>query len=94
MTDQPAIDHDPAGQRFVLALEGLQAGLDYRLDGNRMVIEHTVVPEALGGRGLAWRLVQAAFDHARAQGWRVLPACSYARVWVGRHPDYADLLAD
>ena len=94
MTDQPAIDHDPAGQRFVLSLEGLQAGLDYRRDGNRMVIEHTVVPEALGGRGLAGRLVQAAFDHARTQGWQVLPACSYARMWVGRHPDYADLLAD
>lgn len=94
MTELPAIHHDPAGQRLFLQLDGHEAEVAYLLDGRRMVIDHTGVPEAIGGRGLAGRLVQAAFDLARAEGWRVVPACSYARAWVARHPGYTDLLAD
>jgi predicted GNAT family acetyltransferase len=32
-------------------------------------------------------------DTARSEGWKVVPACSYAAAWMQRHPDYADLLA-
>lgn len=94
MNELPAIHHDRAGQRLYLELDGHQAEVTYRLGEACMVIEHTRVPEAIGGRGLAGRLVQAAFDQARTEGWRVVPACSYAQVWVERHPHYADLLAD
>ena len=93
MTDLPAVQHDPARQRFHLQLEGHEAELDYHLQDGRMVIDHTGVPQAIGGRGLAARLMQAAFEHARSQGWRVVPACSYAQTWLARHPDYADLVA-
>jgi uncharacterized protein len=66
--------------------------LDYTLTGSVMTITHTRVPEALGGRGLASQLMQAAFDHARAQHWKIVPACSYAAVWIKRHPEHSDLL--
>jgi predicted GNAT family acetyltransferase len=94
MTDLPAVLHDSGRHRFHLQLEGHEAELDYHLQDGRMVIDHTGVPQAIGGRGVAARLMQAAFDHARAQDWRVVPACSYARVWLERNPGYADLLAD
>jgi predicted GNAT family acetyltransferase len=57
-----------------------------------MTITHTGVPPEVGGRGIASALVQAALDVARAEGWKVVPACSYAAVWMQRHPDYLDLL--
>jgi len=94
MNDLPAIAHDAARQRFHLEVDGHEAELDYHLQGETLVIDHTGVPEAIGGRGVAGRLVREAFDHARGRGWRVLPACSYARVWVSRHPEYADVLAE
>jgi predicted GNAT family acetyltransferase len=94
MTDLPAVLHDSGRHRFHLQLEGHEAELDYHLQDGRMVIDHTGVPQAIGGRGIAARLMQSAFDHARAQGWRVVPACSYARVWLERNPGYADLVAD
>ena len=94
MTPLPAIEHDRAGQCRHLQLDGHRAELTYQVHGGRMVIEHTRVPEAIGGRGLAGHLVQAAFDRAREEGWKVVPACSYAQVWVERHRAYADLLAD
>ncbi|WP_372013375.1 GNAT family N-acetyltransferase [Pseudoxanthomonas sp. 10H] len=99
MSQPPAIHHDLHARRFTLEVDGLEAELVYRLlegaghAGPVMVIDHTGVPEAIGGRGLAGQLVQAAFEHARAAGWTVVPACSYARAWVERHPDYADLVA-
>lgn len=94
MTDLPAAIHDAARQRFHLEVDGHEAELTYRLGAGIMVIDHTGVPAAIGGRGVAGHLVQTAFETARAQGWRVVPACSYAEAWAARHPDYSDLLAD
>lgn len=92
--DSPSLDlhHDPAAHRFSVRLDGHEAELLYSLRNGRMVIDHTGVPEAIGGRGVAALLVRAALDHARSQGWRVVPACSYSAAYVQRHPEYADLV--
>lgn len=92
-TATPVIRHEPEARRFRTDLEGHEAELTYRLDGPLMVIEHTWVPQAIGGRGIAAQLVRSAFEHARDQGLRVVPACSYAAVWVNRHPEFAATLA-
>ncbi|MFT3761936.1 MAG: GNAT family N-acetyltransferase [Pseudoxanthomonas sp.] len=86
------IRHVPEDGRFSVAVDGHEAELDYRLRDGRMVIQHTGVPEAIGGRGIAGALVRAALEYARAQGLKVTPACSYAADYVRRHPEYADLV--
>ncbi len=86
------IQHDPAAQRFVTRVDGHSAEVTYQLRDGRMVIDHTGVPQPIGGRGIAAELVKAALDHARSQGWRVVPACSYAAAYIQRHPEYADLV--
>jgi len=93
MTTNPEIHHDANGHRFRTEVEGEVAELSYRLDGGLLVIDHTWVPEAIGGRGIAGELVRTAFEHARGAGLRVVPACSYAASWVTRHPEFADTLA-
>ena len=65
--------------------------LDYTLADHVMTITHTGVPAEVGGRGIASALVQAAMDAARAERWKVVPACSYASAWIKRHPEYQDL---
>jgi predicted GNAT family acetyltransferase len=52
-----------------------------------------VVPAAIGGRGIAGRLVRAALEHARAAGLKVVPRCSYVADYLDKHPEYADLRA-
>ena len=91
MTD---VQHQPEAERFVVTVDGTEAELNYQIDDGAMAITHTGVPESIGGRGIASDLVQAAFDHARREGLRVRPLCSYAMAWSGRHSEYADLLAD
>ena len=86
------IQHDPAAQRFTLTLDGHEAELVYRLQHGRMSIDHTGVPQAIGGKGVAGQLVKAALEYARAEGLRVVAACSYSAAYVQRHPEYADLL--
>ncbi|MCX7223676.1 MAG: N-acetyltransferase, partial [Burkholderiales bacterium] len=47
----------------------------------------------VGGQGLAAALTRVALEHAKQQGWRVVPRCSYAAVYIQRHPEYAGLVA-
>ena len=88
----PDVHHYPDARRLHTRVEGHEAELRYSLRGGRMVIDHTGVPDAIGGRGIAGILVKAALDLARARGWRVVPACSYSAAYVQRHPEYADLI--
>jgi predicted GNAT family acetyltransferase len=61
-------------------------------DGVRYA-EHTLVPEAIGGRGVAGRLVEAMVADARENGFRIGPVCSYVAVAFKRHPEWADVKA-
>ena len=88
-----SIQRDAQAHRFNAEVDGHVGYVEYELDGDTMAITHTIVPPAIGGRGIAGQLVQAAMDHARATGLKVDPRCSYADAWLGRHPDYAGLRA-
>ncbi|WP_411834745.1 GNAT family N-acetyltransferase [Pseudoxanthomonas mexicana] len=88
------IQHDAEACRFATELDGVEAELAYTLEGAVMTLDHTRVPEAIGGRGIAGELVRTALEHARAQGRKVVAACPYAAAYVQRHPEHADLLAD
>jgi uncharacterized protein len=87
------VRHDPAARQFSVEVEGVTGVLDYGLHDGVMTITHTGVPEAIGGRGVAGELTRFALETARAQGWKVVPMCSYAVVYLRRHPEYADLLS-
>jgi predicted GNAT family acetyltransferase len=80
------INHDAAGCRFSTDVEGQRAQLDYTLAGGVMTITHTRVPPPIQNRGVAAQLMQAALAAARAEGWSVEPACSYAVAYLRMHP--------
>lgn len=77
------------GNRFLLVVDGHEAELVYRREGDRLVLVHTGVPEELGGRGLGGVLVRAALDRAVAEGLTLVPECPFARAWLEKHPDEA-----
>ena len=90
---QIEIFHDTAGQRFETQIDGVVGFVEYELGDGVMAITHTIVPPAIGGRGIAAALVQAAVEYARAEGLEVDPHCSYADAWMRRHPEYQGLRA-
>ncbi len=86
------VHHNTAASRFEASVEGQRCVCQYRVFGKTMMLTHTGVPQALRGRGIAALLVQAALDHARASQLKVRPDCSYAEVFMRRHPETLDLL--
>lgn len=89
MTDGTDIIDAADEQRFVHREDGHEAELTYRTSAGRLVLDHTGVPDAMGGRGVAGRLVQAAVDRAAESGEVVVPRCPYVQRWLERHPDEA-----
>jgi predicted GNAT family acetyltransferase len=88
-----SIEHRPDRHCFEARLEGGRGEVAYRRQGEVMTIVHTEVDAALEGQGLGGRLVQAALDHARAEGLKVDPVCSYADAYMQRHPETEALRA-
>ena len=83
------ITHYPDKKRFETQVDGVTAFVQYRLSGDKLDIIHTIVPPAIGGRGIAAALVKYAYDYAVENGMKPSATCSYAVTWLHRHPDYA-----
>lgn len=90
--DQIEVRHNPATRRFEADVHGLLAVLVYKIVPGRMLIQHTEVPPALEGRGLAAKLTRVALEYARREKLQVVPACSYTASYMAKHPEYNDLL--
>ena len=92
--DDIPVTHNEAEQRFETQVYGQLAVCDYQLQGHQMVFTHTYVPTELRGRGIAQKLVQVALEYARAQNFRVVPACSYVGAFIARHREFQPLVVD
>ena len=86
------VNHYPEKHRFEVVEDGLTAYVEYRLRGDALDIIHTIVPKNLEGRGIAATLVETAYKYAKEQGLRPLATCSYAVVWLKRHPEFSSLI--
>ncbi len=89
-----SVRHEEEGGRGRFSLEagGAEAELTYSLADGVMSLNHTFTPPAMRGHGVASRLMRAATAHARANGLKLRPVCSYAVAWMGRHGEEQDLL--
>lgn len=92
------ITHEDRGDsgRYVAEVEGaVDTGhLDWVASGGDVrMATHTLVPPAIGGRGVAAKLVEALVADAREEGFRIDPRCSYVEAMFRRHKDWAELRA-
>ena len=92
--DTPAITitREETGRkgRFVARIEGIadEAEMTFTTRGpEKFSIDHTGVPESMGGKGVASALAKHAIAHARAQGQTIIPLCPYFRAYVERRKD-------
>ena len=86
------VRHNPSAGRFEAGSEANPAHLDYRLEGAVAEIVHTEVPAEYQGQGLAGKLAAEALGWARAQGFKVVPSCSYVAGFIAKRPEWQDLL--
>jgi len=83
---------NPAQQRFELDADGGTAVAYYTLAPGVITFTHTEVPPELNGRGIGSRLARGALETVRRRGLKVIPKCPFMSAYIGRHPEYSDLL--
>lgn len=87
------IIHDDKRLKFYVIIDDLESHLDYVKMDNILNLDHTYVPYQLRGRGIGAKLVEAAINFAKLNGFKIIPSCSYVAVYFQRHPEYENLLA-
>jgi predicted GNAT family acetyltransferase len=78
--------------RFEMDAGGETAVAYYALSPGTIRFDHTEVPAALRGRGIASRLVHGALEASRAAHLKVVPRCSFVSAYLARHPEFNDLI--
>jgi predicted GNAT family acetyltransferase len=105
VSEEPAkltITHHVAGQggRYVAVVEGAadEGYLEWepgrKQDGKEVrIAAHTIVPRAIGGRGVAGALVDRLVEDAQRQGFLIRPDCSYVARKFAENPGWSSLKA-
>ncbi len=91
------LSHEDSGSsgRFVIYDDDVFAGeMTYtrRNDGN-IVIDHTGVESAFGGKGYGGLLLAEAVGYARREGIKIVPVCSFVAARFAKDPTIADVKA-
>jgi uncharacterized protein len=84
--------NNPAEKRFELKVGEDIAALYYSMFEGKLYLNHTEVPEALQGQGIAGKLVEGALEYAKAHSLPIVPMCPYASKYIQRNPQYQTLL--
>lgn len=87
------VTHRPDECRFEVTIDGHTGIATYSGKKGVWAMDHTYVPDALRGRGVAAVLVEAALAAAREAGVKIEPQCSYVARYMERHPETSDLRA-
>ncbi|HEX7788899.1 MAG TPA: GNAT family N-acetyltransferase, partial [Afipia sp.] len=72
----------PTGGRYVARVEGKpEAEMTFSKAGDKiLIIDHTGVPDALGGMGVGKALVEYMVMDVRARGLKIVPLCPFTRA--------------
>lgn len=93
MAARPTVTHNAAAGQFEAQTTHGLAVLKYAVRGEALDLAHTAVPRDEEGQGIGTALAQAALEHARSEGVKVIPTCPFVASYVTRHKEFADLVA-
>ena len=92
-SNEPRLIDNEAEHRYELWVGDERVGtIAYSTLPDAIVLIHTEVEPAFEGTGFGSRLVHDALGDIRARGLKVVPRCAFARSYLSRHPDEADVL--
>lgn len=88
--------NDEASRIEAFGAGALLGYIDYAIEGDVMDMPHTKVFPEFEGQGVGSALVRQSLDIVREidSELRVTPTCPFIAVWIKRHPEYENLLAE
>ena len=86
-------EDDGTTGRFIIYDGEIFAGeMTYKwADSKTLLIDHTRIKEAFGGRGLGKLLVAEAVKFAREQGIKIIPLCPFVKAIFNKVPSLEDV---
>jgi predicted GNAT family acetyltransferase len=86
----------PTGGRYVARVAGKpDAEMTFSKAGEKiLIIDHTGVPDELGGMGVGKALVEHMVMDVRERGLKVVPLCPFTKAMLQRHKEWQDILKD
>lgn len=88
-----AVRDNPERGRYEAYVGSALAGYtDYHAQPGLVTLLHTEVDTAFEGRGVGSELVRRMLDDIRRRNATVLPVCPFARAFLQRHPEFADVV--
>jgi uncharacterized protein len=84
------------GGRYVARIEGKpDAEMTFSKAGEKiLIIDHTGVPDELGGLGIGKALVEHMVMDVRQRGLKIVPLCPFTLAMMKRHKEWHDILKD
>jgi predicted GNAT family acetyltransferase len=97
MTDIPITrEEGETSGRYVARIPGKpEAEMTYSKAGAHiLIINHTGVPDVLGGMGVGKALVEFMVQDVRTRGLKIIPLCPFTNATLRKHPEWQDILKD
>lgn len=86
-------EDSPKGGRYLTIINGDTAEMTYSRAGtNRIIIDHTGVPDSMRGMGVGKQLVEAAVLDARKEGFKIIPLCPFAKATLEKQSEWHDVV--
>lgn len=78
--------------RFEFYIDDTVAFMEYKLNGDSILLKHTKVPIELQGRGIGNALILKSLEEIEKKALRVVPLCPFVKSFLHKNPDWNRLL--
>jgi len=75
-------------QRFELEQEGITAYITFDIIDGKWHLPHTIVPKALGGKGVGTKLVKLSLDYLKDRNIEYVPICTFITAFISKNTEY------
>ena len=87
---------DGSKGRYVATIEGVEGAAEttYSIANPHLVIaDHTAVPDAMRGMGVARALAERLVADARTEDFKIVPLCPFINGERRKHPEWEDVFS-
>ncbi len=85
--------HNADECKYEFHIDGHIAYITYNDINGNMHLTHTIVPDALAGKGLARTLLEAVLEEIKKDGKKAVAKCSYIVKYQEKNPDKSNIFA-
>lgn len=80
--------------QFQMVVDEQQSFIEYKKEGDKMILVHTEVARTQQGKGIARAMVVKTFQYLDEHHLTMVPVCAYIRSFLKNNPQWNRLVED